>query len=259
MPRPDTGRRREEILHLASTEGTTSVDVLAARFGVTASTIRRDLARLTGSGRLARTYGGAIALPGREERSLRQRLGEAHEAKRAIARWARRRVGDGERIFLDAGSTVSALAEECRGAPDLTVTTVSLTVVDALADEERVRVDCVGGRLRPLSRGFVGPIAEASVERLTFDSAFLGTDGVHARLGLCEAELEQTRLKELVAHRSRAVFVLAHAAKLGAAPFHAWARLEAPWTLVTDDAATEEQLAPFRDAGVEVVAVPPAH
>jgi Transcriptional regulators of sugar metabolism len=47
--------------------------------------------------------------------------------------------------------------------------------------------------------------------------------------------------------------VLADASKLGAAPFHAWAKLPEKWTLVTDDSATEEQLEPFHDAGVEVL------
>ena len=53
--------RRSEILRLATTTGLATVEELAARFGVTASTIRRDLALLTSQGRLTRTLGGAIA------------------------------------------------------------------------------------------------------------------------------------------------------------------------------------------------------
>ena len=62
--------------------------------------------------------------------------------------------------------------------------------------------------------GFVGPLAEATLARLTFDRAFLGADSVHAELGICEAELEQTRLKELMIERAGTVYILAHAAKL---------------------------------------------
>ena len=80
--------RREEIYHLAVTTGLASVEELSARFEVTASTIRRDLALLNGQGRLARTYGGAMALGAHPEASLRQRTGEAFEQKHAIARWA---------------------------------------------------------------------------------------------------------------------------------------------------------------------------
>jgi DeoR/GlpR family transcriptional regulator of sugar metabolism len=55
--------------------------------------------------------------------------------------------------------------------------------------------------------------------------------------------------------RAGAVYVLAHAAKLGQRPFHAWAPLPPPVTLVTDCSATDEQIRPFTDAGIEVVTV----
>jgi DeoR/GlpR family transcriptional regulator of sugar metabolism len=65
--------RREEIYHVAVTTGLASVEKLSARFQVTASTIRRDLALLHSQGRLARTYGGAIATA----RTRRRRCGSA--------------------------------------------------------------------------------------------------------------------------------------------------------------------------------------
>jgi len=248
--------RRRHIVDLARTSGEANVEALARRFGVTASTIRRDLARLTESGQLARTYGGAIPLgASHHETTLHQRLGEAPEAKRAIARWARQRVHPGDTIFLDGGSSVAALAHELRDAHDLTVVTVSLTAMDALLDVPGVVVDCLGGRLRPMSQAFVGPLAEAALDRVTFDAAFLGTDGVSASRGLCEADLDQTRLKEGVAARAARLYVVAHAAKVGAAPVHAWAKLPPAWTLVTDEQVTEAQLAPFRATTAEVVVV----
>jgi DeoR/GlpR family transcriptional regulator of sugar metabolism len=249
--------RREEIVRLATTSGLTSVEELAATFDVTASTIRRDLAHLTAEGRLARTYGGAMALLAHPESSLRQRLGEAYEAKHAIARWAASQVRAGETILLDAGSTVGVLAHELRRVTPLTVATTGLTALEALADVDEVHVECLGGTLRHLSRGFVGPLTEAALERMSFDRAFLGADGVTADGGICEAELDQTRLKELMARRADTVYVLAHAAKLGRRPFHSWAQLAGPWTLVTDDDVRPEAVAPFVAAGVDVVIVDP--
>ncbi|WP_410556500.1 DeoR family transcriptional regulator [Actinomadura fulvescens] len=64
----------------------TTVEELAETFQVTASTIRRDLATLTSQGRLTRTSGGAIAPNAHPEASLRQRVGEAFEVERGIAR-----------------------------------------------------------------------------------------------------------------------------------------------------------------------------
>ncbi|MFD4768457.1 DeoR/GlpR family DNA-binding transcription regulator [Streptomyces niveus] len=248
-------RRRDQIVHLATTTGLASVEELSRTFEVTASTIRRDLARLNTEGRLARTYGGAMALTAHPEANLRQRTGEAFEAKRAIARWAASRIVPGESVFLDAGTTVGALAHELRGHKPLTVTTSSLTALQELGDVDTLDVQCLGGTLRPLSQSFIGPLAEAALEQMTFDRAFLGTDGVTAEHGLCEADHRQTRLKQLVARRSQRVYVLAHAAKLGRRPFHAWTRLAPPWTLVTDTAADPETVKALRGQGITVTLV----
>jgi hypothetical protein len=119
--------------------------------------VRVDLALLNGQGRLARTYGGAMAMGAHPEASLRQRTGEAFEQKHAIARWAAAVIVPGESILLDAGSTVGALAHELRGFDRLSVTTPGINTMQELAESEGIEVDCLGGRLRSVSQSFVGP------------------------------------------------------------------------------------------------------
>ncbi|NDV03671.1 DeoR/GlpR transcriptional regulator [Rhodococcus sp. IEGM 248] len=247
--------RRSEIVRLARSSGLASVDDLSAQFGVTASTIRRDLSQLTSQGLIARTYGGAIALDPQQESSLRQRALEGFDAKHAIAEWAASQVRPGETILLDAGTTVGAMGEFLREIDDITVIAAGLTALESLADADSVRVECIGGTLRHLSQGFVGPLAEATLQRVTFDRAFLGADAVTADLGICEAELEQTRLKEIMIARADEVYVLAHAAKLGQRPFHAWAPIPPGTTIVTDDSADTGETASFEAAGMRVVRV----
>jgi hypothetical protein len=55
--------------------------------------------------------------------------------------------------------------------------------------------------------------------------------------------------------RTDAVYVMAHAEKVGARPFHTWTMPPRPWTLVTDAGATPEQIAPFAAAAIDVVVV----
>jgi DeoR/GlpR family transcriptional regulator of sugar metabolism len=251
----ESDARRSEIVRLARSSGLASVEELSAQFGVTPSTIRRDLSQLTSQGLIARTYGGAMALGRHQEPSLRQRAMEGFEAKRAIARWAAEQVAPGETILLDAGTTVGAMGEFLRDVDDLVVIAAGLTALEALADADDVRVECIGGTLRHLSQGFIGPLAEATLQRLTFDRAFLGADAVTADLGICEAELEQTRLKEIMIERAGKIYVLAHADKLGRKPFHAWAPIPKGATLVTDTDATDAQTRPFEKAGLHVVRV----
>jgi DeoR/GlpR family transcriptional regulator of sugar metabolism len=240
-------QRREQITRLITRQGPVDVDHLAGVFDVTASTIRRDLSVLTASGDVTRTYGGAMARPRAAEASVGQRSGMALREKEAIARTAATFVEDGETIILDAGTTVGRLATRLRTRPGLTVITNGMTALAELADVEELHVICLGGDLRSISKGFVGPLAELVLTRLTADRVFLGADSLDARLGICEANPAQTRLKELMMSHADRVYVLADSSKLGHAAFDAWAPVEKPWTLITDGGATDAQLAPFRD------------
>lgn len=251
-----TDLRREQIVTLASETGLASVEDLASQFRVTSSTIRRDLAQLSSEGRLARTYGGAIAP--HAETSLREREQEGYAAKSAIAGWAANQIQPGETILLDAGSTTSLLARRVPEGSDLTVVTASIPAITALQSRDDLELICLGGRLRSLSQAFVGPLTELALERLTFDRVFLGTDGVSTDGAICEAELDQTHMKELLARRAREVYVLAHAAKLGVAPFNSWARLGPDWTLVTDSSAETAFIEAFTEGGRQAVAVDPS-
>jgi DeoR/GlpR family transcriptional regulator of sugar metabolism len=164
-------------------------------------------------------------------------------------------IRSGETVLLDAGSTVAALARQLRSARNLTVATTSLAVLQELSEAESIHVECLGGTLRYVSGGFVGPLAEAALERMTFDRAFLGADGITVEDGICAVDLQQTRLKELVARRADQTYVLVHSTALGRRPGHAWAPLPPGWTLVTDDSAGAASLVPFRARDTAVIVV----
>ncbi|MCO6452250.1 MAG: substrate-binding domain-containing protein [Caldilineales bacterium] len=55
-----TANRLDQIIALVNMQGFMSVSELSARFGVSEVTIRKDLHRLDGEGRLQRRYGGAV-------------------------------------------------------------------------------------------------------------------------------------------------------------------------------------------------------
>src|SRR5699024_10736097 len=210
------------------------------------------LAGLEAEGLLARTYGGAIFIPHEQEANLRQRQGESSQAKAAIARWAAGRIHDDEAVLLDGGSTVGVLAGLLRSRTRLHVVAMGLNALNVLSGNEEIEVSSPGGRVRGSSQSFVGSGAESAIERVTFDRAFLGADGVTADFGLCEASSEQTRLKEMIAARASDVYVLADGSKIGRRPFHHWARISAPWTPVTDSSPDAEALGRIRDKGVLV-------
>jgi DeoR/GlpR family transcriptional regulator of sugar metabolism len=248
--------RREEILRLARASGLASVEDLSRMFQVTSSTIRRDLTQLTRSGQLARTYGGAMPISGVAETTVSERSARAQGAKRAIARRAADEVETGEQVFLDAGTTAgAALARELYWKGPLSVVTTSLTALTVLESTKDMILTSTGGTYRPMSEAFVGPIAEATLETMTFDRVFLGTDGVDPEFGVCEATTEQSRLKAIVMSRAPELYVLAHGEKVGARPFHSWTYLDRSWHLITDTTAEDRVLDDFRAKGVDVMVV----
>lgn len=239
--RAGTRARREELLRLLH-DGVTTVEDLSARSGVSASTVRRDLARLREDGEVARTYGGAVVSPPFHERSVGDSARRRTAAKRAVAEVVRPLVVPGGRIFLDAGTTCGALARLIAGDPGLgplTIVTRGLETAVVLADSEHVELHLVGGRLRRLSHGLIGPTAGLSLERLSFDVAFLGADAVDLVRGVGEPTLEETVVKEQVAAVSQRTVVLADTSKIDA-PAPAWTRMPGPWALATE--ATTDDL-----------------
>jgi DeoR/GlpR family transcriptional regulator of sugar metabolism len=252
--RAGTRARHAALLRLIR-EGVTSVEDLAAASGVSASTVRRDLARLREGGEVARTYGGAMATEPFHERSVRDSARVRTGAKAAIARLAEPLVPVGGRVFLDAGTTCGALARLIaadEGLGPLTVVTRGLETAVVLADAEHVEVELLGGRLRRMSHGLVGPLATLALERMSFDIAFLGADAVDPQRGVGEPTVEETVLKEQVAGLARRSVVLADLTKTGGtAP--SWTRMPGPWTLVVDE-ADDALAAACAGAGVELLA-----
>lgn len=242
--------RREQIL-IALAEGEADVDVLAERFGVSPSTVRRDLQRLSKEKAVMRTYGGAILAPSGVEETLAEREVRNIEAKQAIARAAATHIQDEETVILDGGSTVTALAQLLRERT-LRVITNNMKVAWLLADAPGISLILLGGTIRPISMTSYGPLAEEAMRTLTAARLFTSADGVVADRGLCEATLEQASLKRLMMRQAAETLILADSTKLGAASQSAWAPFPARWHLITDRHALDETTAPFASAGGKV-------
>lgn len=250
--RPATRRRHAALVALLR-EGVDGVETLAERVGVSPSTVRRDLTRLQREGRIARTYGGAMVREPFQERSFTESSVIDRQAKSAIATAAADLVPAGGWVFLDAGTTCLALARVLAERGPLKVATRGLEAAALLTRLPGMEVVVVGGQVRPLSHGVVGPFASLVLDRLAFDVAFLGADAVDPAQGLGEPTAEETYVKEKAASRAAEVVLLADASKLGPAPVPAWLPLDPAWTLVTDATADEATVAAFEARGVRVL------
>ncbi|OLT00994.1 hypothetical protein BJF90_06765 [Pseudonocardia sp. CNS-004] len=232
--RRGTRSRHERLLALLRA-GTTHVDDLAVTLGVSPSTVRRDLARLTEQAAVTRTYGGALTAAAFHERSLHERQRLEPAAKAAIGAAAADLCPESGTIFLDSGSTCARLAEQLVDRTGLTVVTRSPEIAVFLSGAPGLESVLLGGTVPAKSHGLVGPLAALALERLVVDVAFLGGDAVHPAYGVGEPTLPEVAVKEKVTERARTIIVLADATKLSPHAVPCWAPLPGAWTLVTNE------------------------
>jgi DeoR/GlpR family transcriptional regulator of sugar metabolism len=95
----------------------------------------------------------------------------------------------------DHASMLQALRQAIELAPEF-------ATLNALADTEGVELIALGGEMRHISQGTVGPLAEEALARFTADAVFMSADGVTACRGLCEASVGQASVKGTMIERS---------------------------------------------------------
>lgn len=247
-PRRGTEKRRDGILREVRA-GNGEIPRLAAHFGISVSTVRRDLQQLAGDGHIHRTYGGAVAGGHTPERTLDEKESGNRAQKEAIAGAAAARVSEGDVVLIDAGTTTGCLARALASRSGITVVTNSTIALRHLAEAQGVELVVLGGRVRRPNGAILGPEGEMTLRRLTPDVVFLGADGLHPRDGLSCPSLEQAHAKELMAARGREVLVLADASKLGRSPFPYHARHGGRWTLLTEAGAAPGLVRGFAATG----------
>lgn len=246
--------RWQAILAMLAQQGRIRVGHLAAALGVSEATVRRDLEAMQAQGLLQRTHGGAV-LPRSTafEVSFDESQTRALAEKRAIGRRAASLIDEGETIIIESGSTTLELARGLGAIGTLTVLTNSLAIAKEAAANEGIEVMVLGGALRRQSASLVGPWVAEILRNVRVDKAFLGVNGLSAPFGLSAPNPFTAESRRAMLEAARTRIALADHSKLGVETLYRVAPLDALDMLVTDASATDEQLAPLREAGVEVL------
>lgn len=250
-----SAERLKKIVEAVSGAGSASVAELAELTGASEMTIRRDLEALADQGVLERYRGGARSLLLRgQEPPFALRAREGLEAKRRIAAEAAAMLSEGESVVLDSGTTCLEVARALRHRR-LTVMPLSLHAANALVGAPDLRVLLPGGEPRPGELALTGPLAEASLAALRFDTAIIGCCGLSAPDGLTAYDLADAAVKRAAIASSRRVIAVADAGKLSRAALAVVGPASALHTVVTDRSAPAEETAALSDLGVTVLRV----
>lgn len=244
--------RHSTILAALGCHGRVGVAALAEALGVSAETIRRDLAALDAAGRLRRVHGGAVLFRPDEEQPILVRSRIRPREKAHLAAVARGMVKDGMSIFLDTGSTALAFARTLADARDLALTTNSLDIARLLATAAGLRIRVTPGRVRANDNALIGADTVSFVGRFVFDIAFMGIAACDADYGWMDYAEEESELRRAVIGQTRRPVLLVDDGKFGR---HASIRtfdLATPLTVVTNRPVVPPFAAIFEEAGVEV-------
>jgi len=250
----NTRQRREQILQLLVKQGGVQVSELAALTGVSAVTIRTDLAQLEAQGLATRNHGGAtLVRTPPQEQSVQQRDHLNAPLKDAIGIRAAQLVQPGDNILIDSGTTTVTLARHLHGLREVSVMTNGLNIAWELAGAPGVELMLTGGRLRKSSLSFQGAQAEASLHAYSFDTLFLGVDGLDLQFGLTTHDEGEASLNRRMVERSRRVVVLSDASKFGRVSLHRIGMLEQVDTVITDAGISPEYRDGLARLGIELI------
>jgi DeoR family transcriptional regulator of aga operon len=247
--------RLQGIMERLSANGGLGVSELAREFGVSTSTIRRDLLLLERQRLLARTHGGAVPEGVLYELPLRYKAARRQEEKRRIAATAVERVSDGWAVGLTGGTTTTEVGRMLVERQGLTIVTNALNIAYELALRRDVRLIATGGVVRSESYELVGPLAETSLAGLNLDVAFLGVDGISPAAGCTTHHDSEAHTNGTLIRHANHVIVVADSSKIGRVSFAQISPLEAVDELITDRGGDPATLDALRDAGLSLTIV----
>lgn len=253
-------QRRVQILQQVHGHGSVRLAELMHMFGLSDTTIRRDLSILEEQQHLKRIRGGAIALrPALASAPFYDKAREHYEEKARIGMAAANLVNPGESIILDSGTTplqvAIALLQVIKGPMPLTVVTNSLPVVYELQNCKLIRLNLLGGILLPEFQATVGPQTVSDLQQLRVDKAFIGCDGLTLSHGLTTPDMLVAEVGRVMVEVAQQVIAVTDSSKLGRAGFTQIVPLERIHILVTDTGAPPDLVDQIRNLGIQVIVV----
>ncbi len=244
---------------LVRESGSVTVAALEREFGTSPATARRDLAVLERQGKVRRTHGGAV-MPGytQHEDSFQQRLEEAVEAKKRLARAASVLLEADETVFIDSSTTAYYAARRVLAdASNVTCLTNLVPVMDLFSNADpsgATSMVGVGGIFRALTLSFVGPCAVRTIESYLADRAFVSVKGITPEGYLTDINPLEAEVKRAMIRQSARPVLLVDGRKFEQRGFSVIAHVSEVSLVLTAD-ARRPHVEALVDAGVDVQSV----
>lgn len=245
--------RRSEILAFLQQAGSSRVEALAQRFGVSSVTMRSDLNHLEKQGHITRSHGFAVLNAKLiAELSIADKGTQFPELKQRIGKVAASILSDGERIILDSGTTTKAIVNHL-GNKKLTVLTNGLDIAMELVNCPNIEIRMTGGVLRKNAMSFSGVMADNNLRQYRFDKVFLGVDGFDLQKGVTTFNEQEAQLNRLMCEAANQVIVVTDSSKFGQYSDNVICSVNQIDVLVTDENLPKNYQHYLEEVGVQVL------
>jgi DeoR/GlpR family transcriptional regulator of sugar metabolism len=252
----DVGQRRERILAILEKESKVKVNELSQRFSVSEVTVRNDLSELEEAGLLERIHGGAISShKAYYNMSLKERMRTNEPEKRRIAAKVALMVSGGDTLMMDSGTTTLYIARELKTVKDLTIVTNSLAVAEEIGYRDNIHVILIGGSLDQRYQFTYGDDAVNQMKKYKADLMVVSADGISLEDGITTHHYHEAEVSRQMMARANKTLAAVDHSKVGRGSFAFIGAIDCLDILVTDEKASQEELALFRDKGVKVIIV----
>ncbi|MBC1482070.1 DeoR/GlpR transcriptional regulator [Listeria sp. FSL L7-1485] len=206
--------RQERIIAFLETKEIIKIDELQKVIpNISISTLRRDLKELEKLGKVNMLIGGAVKLSSStSELPISAKSIIQTEQKEIIASLAAREINDGDVIYLDSGSTCTALLNKILDKK-ISIFTTNTSIFN-ISTEIRAEITILGGRYSPFISSINGPLTDSNIQLFNFDKAFLGANGVDIVRGVSTPTLTEANKKKEILKAAKKAFLLCDSSKI---------------------------------------------
>nr|WP_321238933.1 DeoR/GlpR family DNA-binding transcription regulator [uncultured Tolumonas sp.] len=240
-----------ELEAFVRAQGKVTLDYICQQYQISYDSARRDLVKLTKIPGILRIRGGAILSEKRLSLSYLQRS-EFSETKDYLARHALNLINENDIIFLDAGTTMAALAHHLQTPSN--IITNSIEVLNELNGKDNIRKCVLGGAFDEFSHTILGQITIEQIKRYQADKTFLGVSALSEAGITTDTEMDAL-LKIAMAQQSKMVICIATFSKFNSQLMYqscGWAEIDC---VITDKQPPANILKCIEENEVELIIV----
>ncbi len=248
--------RITKVRDYIQSRGEVSVSELQSLYeGYSSMTVWRDLKQLEEQGCIRRVHGGVISTQTAAfqiEGVYSKRARENTREKIAIAKSAVELIHPGHAVYLDAGSTLMAVANHIDNER-YTIVTSGANIAIELSQRHTCDVLLTGGQISENTLSCSGTQAEAFISSINIDLALMAPSGFSLKNGFTSGSQSESLLKRAVIAKAAKVVVLMDHSKLGRSLPFTFATLADIDVLICDSPLPEDVQAQIEANGVECV------